>query len=302
MKIEQTIILKKQPKIIGSYTIVGPKEGDGNFGGYFDYTGRDEAKDADKTVEKQEDGYFGYTGSHTIGTYSSMGVLNTKENRSQFKKEINRCFHKNGNLCWDYVISLESDDEAHQLELETGEQWAAVMKEVLPKLFKQYDLDYHNVLWWFDVHRNTEHPHIHLAFMEKKQTDRTGEEKDSQTQNEDTEIQKEELLSEIVRSWSNGQSEWAFSYMTTFYDDGTVICEGHRNRDCGTFEIIGENTILATFNENSVQVPGSDYEIVHDYIYSVTYTYNSDDDTLYADYDTTFEEAFMSNASDGVLY
>ena len=141
-----------------------------------------------------------------------------------------------------------------------------------------------------------------IEIMEKKQTDRTGEEKDSQTQNEDTEIQKEELLSEIVRSWSNGQSEWAFSYMTTFYDDGTVICEGHRNRDCGTFEIIGENTILATFNENSVQVPGSDYEIVPDYIYSVTYTYNSDDDTLYADYDTTFEEAFMSNASDGVLY
>lgn len=139
-------------------------------GGYFDYTGRDEAKDADKTVEKQEDGYFGYTGSHTIGTYSSMGVLNTKEDRSQFKNEINRCFHKNGNLCWDYVISLESDEEAHQLELETGEQWAAVMKEVLPKLFKQYDLDYYNVLWWFDVHRNTEHPHIHLAFMEKKQT------------------------------------------------------------------------------------------------------------------------------------
>jgi hypothetical protein len=141
-----------------------------------------------------------------------------------------------------------------------------------------------------------------IEIMEKKQTDRTGEEKDSQTQNEDTEIQNEELLSEIVRSWSNGQSEWAFSYMTTFYDDGTVICEGHRNRDCGTFEIIGENTILATFNENSVQVPGSDYEIVPDYIYSVTYTYNSDDDTLYADYDTTFEEAFMSNASDGVLY
>ena len=139
-------------------------------GGYFDYTGRDEAKDADKTVEKQEDGYFGYTGSHTIGTYSSMGVLNTKEDRRQFKKEINRYFHRNGNLCWDYVISLENNDEAYQLELETGKQWAAVMKEVLPKLFKQYDLDYHNVLWWFDVHRNTEHPHIHLAFMEKNQT------------------------------------------------------------------------------------------------------------------------------------
>ena len=79
-----------------------------------------------------------------------MGVLNTKEDRRQFKKEINRYFHRNGNLCWDYVISLENNDEAYQLELETGKQWAAVMKEVLPKLFKQYDLDYHNVLWWFE--------------------------------------------------------------------------------------------------------------------------------------------------------
>ena len=34
---EQTIILKNGPKIIGSYSIVGPKEGFGNFGKYFDY-------------------------------------------------------------------------------------------------------------------------------------------------------------------------------------------------------------------------------------------------------------------------
>ena len=138
--------------------------------GYFDYTGREEAKDVGKKVEQQEDGYFGYTGSHSIGTYSSIGVLNTKEDRKLFKKEIDKYFSSSGNLCWDYVISLENDDEAYRLELETGEQWLAAMKEVLPKLFKQYDLDYNNVLWWFDVHRNTEHPHIHLAFMEKKQT------------------------------------------------------------------------------------------------------------------------------------
>ena len=37
MEKEQTIILKNGPKIIGSYSIVGPKEGLGNFGKYFDY-------------------------------------------------------------------------------------------------------------------------------------------------------------------------------------------------------------------------------------------------------------------------
>ena len=53
MKIEQTIILKKQPKIIGSYTIVGPKEGDGNFCGYFDYVMKDDSF-GEKTYEKAE--------------------------------------------------------------------------------------------------------------------------------------------------------------------------------------------------------------------------------------------------------
>ena len=37
MEKEQTIILKNGPKIIGAYSIVGPKEGLGNFGKYFDY-------------------------------------------------------------------------------------------------------------------------------------------------------------------------------------------------------------------------------------------------------------------------
>ena len=33
----ETIKFKKQPKIIGAYSIVGPKEGQGNFKDYFDY-------------------------------------------------------------------------------------------------------------------------------------------------------------------------------------------------------------------------------------------------------------------------
>lgn len=141
-----------------------------SISGYFEYTGRDEAKDVEKDVEENETGYFGYTGSHTVGTSSSIGILNTREDRKKFKKEIKKYFNKKGNICWDLVISLESDEEAAKLGFETGDNWNSVMSDALPKIFKQYDLEYNNVLWWFDVHRNTEHPHIHLAFMEKHQT------------------------------------------------------------------------------------------------------------------------------------
>ena len=141
-----------------------------SISGYFEYTGREEAKDVEKEVEDNESGYFGYTGSHSVGTSSSMGMLNTREDRKKFKKEIKKYFYKKGNVCWDLVISLESDEEAAKLVLETVDNWNSVMSDALPKIFKQYDLDYNNVLWWFDVHRNTEHPHVHLAFIEKHQT------------------------------------------------------------------------------------------------------------------------------------
>lgn len=53
MQREQTIRLKKQPKIIGSYSIVGPKEGMGNFGAYFDYVMKEDCFGQD-TFEKAE--------------------------------------------------------------------------------------------------------------------------------------------------------------------------------------------------------------------------------------------------------
>lgn len=154
-----------------------------SISGYFDYTGRDEAKDIEKEIEETETGYFGYTGSHTVGTSSSNGALITKEDRKKFKQEINKYFNKKGNICWDVVISLENDNEAKRLGLETVENWNSVMSDALPKIFKQYDLEYNNVLWWFDVHRNTEHPHIHLAFMEKHQTVFKGKIKKSKLEN-----------------------------------------------------------------------------------------------------------------------
>lgn len=53
MEFGKTIILKNQPKIIGHYSIVGPKEGKGNFAEYFDYVMKNDHFGED-TFEKAE--------------------------------------------------------------------------------------------------------------------------------------------------------------------------------------------------------------------------------------------------------
>ena len=49
----QTIVFKNKPKIIGSYSVAGEKEGYGNFKEYFDYVLKDD-KFGEKTFEKAE--------------------------------------------------------------------------------------------------------------------------------------------------------------------------------------------------------------------------------------------------------
>lgn len=53
MKANQTVKFKNKPVIIGSYSIVGPKEGKGNFGPYFNYVIKDDSFGED-SYEKAE--------------------------------------------------------------------------------------------------------------------------------------------------------------------------------------------------------------------------------------------------------
>ncbi|MBQ7602614.1 MAG: stage V sporulation protein AD [Clostridia bacterium] len=50
---KSTIVFDKLPRIIGNYSIVGPKEGEGNFGKYFDEILQDDTL-GEKTYEKAE--------------------------------------------------------------------------------------------------------------------------------------------------------------------------------------------------------------------------------------------------------
>jgi len=61
----RTIYLKNKPRIIGAYSIVGPKEGRGPFGKYFDYV-MDHDKFGEKTFEKAERKMIEHAISHSI--------------------------------------------------------------------------------------------------------------------------------------------------------------------------------------------------------------------------------------------
>lgn len=52
----------------------------------------------------------------------------------------------------------------------------------------------------------------------------------------------------------------------------------------GTYEIIDDKTIVAKYNQNHFNFPGNGYQIIDGYEYEVTYTYDSENDKLYAVY------------------
>lgn len=144
----------------------------GSLIGYTQYTDRDDAKGNEKKLGKREDGYLGYTSSHhKDATISSEGVIDTKKKREELYKKMEKAFSKKGDIFYEEIISLESHEEAERLSLgQSARQWEPLLNEVLPKIFKHKGFDLKNMLWTADLHTNTQHPHIHLLFMEKEHT------------------------------------------------------------------------------------------------------------------------------------
>jgi len=57
-----------------------------------------------------------------------------------------------------------------------------------------------------------------------------------------------EVKRSLIGTWSNGKTEWAYRYLVTFYEDGTVERRGYRNFENGTYSIKGQN-IEVEYNE-----------------------------------------------------
>lgn len=140
--------------------------------GYTKYTDRDDAKGNEKELGRRKDGYLGYTSSHhKDSTISSEGVIDTKEKREELYRKLSSAFSKKGDIFYEEIISLESHEEAERLSLgESARQWEPLLNEVLPKVFRHRGFEPDNMLWTADLHTNTQHPHVHLLFMEKEHT------------------------------------------------------------------------------------------------------------------------------------
>lgn len=144
----------------------------GSLIGYTQYTDRDDAKGNEKKLGKRKDGYLGYTSSHhKDATISSEGVIDSTKKREELYKKMEKAFSKKGDIFYEEIISLESHEEAERLSLgQSAKQWEPLLNEVLPKVFRHKGFDPKNMLWTVDLHTNTQHPHVHLLFMEKEHT------------------------------------------------------------------------------------------------------------------------------------
>ena len=144
----------------------------GSLIGYTQYTDRDDAKWNEKKLGKRKDGYLGYTSSHhKDATISSEGVIDSTKKREELYKKMEKAFSKKGDIFYEEIISLESHEEAERLSLgQSAKQWEPLLNEVLPKVFRHKGFDPKNMLWTADLHTNTQHPHVHLLFMEKEHT------------------------------------------------------------------------------------------------------------------------------------
>lgn len=144
----------------------------GSLIGYTQYTDRDDAKGNEKKLGKRKDGYLGYTSSHhKDATISSEGVIDSKKKREELYKKMEKAFSKKGDIFYEEIISLESHEEAERLSLgQSAKQWEPLLNEAIPKVFRHKGFDPKNMLWTADLHTNTQHPHVHLLFMEKEHT------------------------------------------------------------------------------------------------------------------------------------
>jgi len=156
--------------LVTTDTVFGSKED----GSYFSYTSRLNATESsfNDQITVNEDGFIGYTSRENAAgatTYSSIGVLD-KEKIETFRKMGRKAFSKKGDLLWDAVIALDSFESAHKHNLFHTADYAAAISKVLPQFFKKVGLDPENMIWWMNYHQNTDHPHMHVCFLEKIHT------------------------------------------------------------------------------------------------------------------------------------
>ncbi|MEG0359267.1 MAG: hypothetical protein RR598_08385 [Anaerorhabdus sp.] len=197
--------------------------------GFKYYTSREEAKElstsALKINENLGKSFYDYT-SQRIGatkTYSSIGWIDTPTKDAELKNLISESFHNEGDLIWTPIISLEDYMTSTEMKLFNEEDYAAVIQKVLPDWFKKTGFDYDNITFWMDHHVNTEHPHLHLNFLEKEKVHTDGK-----------------LKMKDINNFKSSLWKEIFSKKRYLESTGKSVEEGFKNKDILKKEIVSK--------------------------------------------------------------
>lgn len=138
--------------------------------GYYEYTSDENKNEKSSELDNlKEGGYLGYVDKDEYTFISEFDGWLNEDNRKEFEHMLSDSFSKNGDLWWETVISLKSEEIANGYGLETPEDYKTLVDRCIPKFCKMMKLDQENVIWWANRHVDTQHPHIHLNWLEKGQ-------------------------------------------------------------------------------------------------------------------------------------
>ena len=132
-------------------------------------------KDVDNMIDyfsnekKSVVGMFEYYMGHTRGEHCNLvmdnGEYATKDDIKRIKNNYKK-YIEHSNL-WKGILSFNKDYINENIDIPKLEK--VISKEVMPKFLKYCGFkDIKNMSYVFSIHNNTEHPHIHFAFIEKK--------------------------------------------------------------------------------------------------------------------------------------
>ncbi|QIK58221.1 sel1 repeat family protein [Erysipelothrix sp. HDW6A] len=141
--------------------------------GYSKYTARSNANE--KTFEKVDfapGGYYDYTSKRfgATRTFTNEGWKDSSQDIKQFRNYVAKHFQDDGDILWIPVQSYKDYTTANQYGLFNQEDYAEITKKSLERFFKYVGLEPNNMIWWMNYHNNKNHPHVHLAFLEKDKT------------------------------------------------------------------------------------------------------------------------------------
>ena len=107
--------------------------------------------------------YMAYAGNEekSSGVFGKDGFLTERQ-----KKEIRQMLRSTKSVIWDMVISFTEDYGNEHIKSYADAM--EVIKQNLPKFFKENGLQVDNIVWFAGLHENTDNKHIHLCFFEKE--------------------------------------------------------------------------------------------------------------------------------------